>query len=85
MRKPNKKTRLKHYKMALKEYETNPSACGMCIVIGDICYGGFFSVPWTYFEELVKYYPELTEPKGYKDFSKERIKILEKAIKKLES
>lgn len=85
MRKPNKETRLKHYKMALEEYKNNPSAYGMCIVIGDICYGGFLSVPWTYFEELVEYYPELTEPKGHKNFNKERINILKRAIKKLES
>lgn len=87
MRKPNKATRLKHYKLALHKYESNELSFGLCIELAHIVYGCFSDAPWTYFEELNQYYPELTNPnksKSTKGFDSIRIGILKKAIKQLE-
>lgn len=83
MRKPNKKQRRIHYELAIKEYQTNDYALGMCIVLANIAHGSLFKAPWSDFKDLTEYYPELEYPRIYKPYNKERIDILNYAIKQL--
>lgn len=53
-----KAERVKQYRQLIKEQEANGYLKGICIHLGNIC-GGFGKVPWVYWNELVKYYPEL--------------------------
>ena len=65
------------------------SRYALCILLGEVRYKDYFRSPWNNFNELHKYYPELTKPVSHIDLVKnsdrilavkERIAILEKAV-----
>lgn len=96
---PSPSERLEHYKLTIEALRENKGDdyYGLCIVMGDIVYDDFVKyAPWECFEDLQRYYPELTEPASWIHYHfeedrvkealtaiQERIVILEKAIEQV--
>jgi hypothetical protein len=75
--------RLEIYKEAQRKCEEESYAHWLCILIGDIAYSFYSEAPWTYWDEMQPYFPELKHwslHDGGLFTPTERREILESAI-----